>query len=310
MPRPRTRDALLAVAADIGCDDKFWFRAARPALALDEDGDGPLVGAYGGTAELPEGVPWPRRSAAGMAKERAAIEQMVGMKLRDVGSYWTDKLEALSAHDDAGGLPLALLARLDLAALPPRSLDLDLPGDGQLLLFYDTANTPWGDDAVDACGFQAIFVPAGTPTVDATPDDLDRTPGLVLPEVPLHATPAWTLPMRAVVDGQPVSLDDSDEHEALWEAIVESEPGLLGGHADWIQDDPRPQAAGIVHGCPDASWDDREALAEDHGWEVLWQIDGDAAGFDPNVPFLYVCGRRADLADGRFDHLWAVFQTT
>lgn len=77
----------------------WWTGLARPSAELCPDGDGPVVGRFGGRPELPPDTAWP-----------------------------------CGCHESH---PLPFFASVDLAALPDGCLDLDLPADGRLLFFAD-----------------------------------------------------------------------------------------------------------------------------------------------------------------------------
>src|SRR5208283_3446182 len=91
------------------------------------------------------------------------------------------------------GQPLAFIAQLDLAPLPPVA-GLPLPKTGSLFFFYDADEQPWGFDPKDKGGAQVLYAssPLAANPLRNPHRDLDeevRFKGLAL-----AATPEMSLP--------------------------------------------------------------------------------------------------------------------
>jgi uncharacterized protein YwqG len=90
----------------------------------------------------------------------------------------------------------------------------------------------------------------------------------------------------------------------------------VGGHAAWIQNDGREDAAiaavGGSSGSPEQADEARRRLSPGPAsdWRLLWQLDSDdEAGFMwGDAGRLYLLARDADLKARRFDRVWLVSQ--
>ncbi|BEL05479.1 YwqG family protein [Actinoplanes sichuanensis] len=264
-----------------------WIGLLRPAVRFRraEVGD-VVVGQLGGAPALPEDLEWPRSTA---------------------------------------GRPLGFVAGVDLARVPTGSLDIPLPADGRLLMFYrDPSEDPdkrfWISDPVPVrqppTG-HLVFGPAGTQTTTRT------EPGAaVYPEIPLAmevtATgPDWDHPAleQAVADlseadrrfmAEPSNSDDFRDELSM---RTETPHHYLGGYAHPVQRSVEFAAAmqrlgsGVSSSDP-ALWD------EARQWTSLMQIDSDddAEMMWGDSGSLYWVIRRDDLAAGRFDAAAFLFQ--
>jgi hypothetical protein len=54
---------------------EIWLRMARPQLQMTRDGDGPVVGRFGGKPELPERLEWPEGTACMATIDLAAVPE-------------------------------------------------------------------------------------------------------------------------------------------------------------------------------------------------------------------------------------------
>ncbi|MGI5145846.1 DUF1963 domain-containing protein [Plantactinospora sp. CA-294935] len=142
---------------------------AVPARCRDGEPAGPVAGWYGGLPGLPDGVRWPEHQ----------------------------------------GRPMALLARLDCAALAPMlGPEWMLPRDGTLLFFSDE----WfradfgagpGDD-----GCAVLHVPVGLPD-RAAPPEAEVIPALPLVAAPVLAAPDYAEPeLAAAFSTDPIRVMD------------------------------------------------------------------------------------------------------
>jgi len=196
-----------------------------------------------------------------------------------------------------GGLPslppdstwdgyLDFVASVDCAALPRDALDIPLPGDGHLLFFADRSDV---DGAVlIGKGNSVVHVPAGTATVEKTPDRGGAFS--TIDPHPLHARTVRCLPASA----DDAVLGDVETARLYMEYELEHQDrrreidgiGLfLGGYAYSPQDPP------ITGSSPDD---------EKGGWVLLAQarLDmPDAPGFTA-CPFWII--QRDELAAMNF----------
>ncbi|WP_229399132.1 DUF1963 domain-containing protein [Micromonospora okii] len=99
------------------------------------------------------------------------------------------------------------LASIDLAAIPRDAHDLDLPSDGTLVFFSETAMLP------EAA--HVIYVPAGTAVAEAEP--APTTPS-VYERFPLRGTPDWSLPEWP--GDSPLYAGEDRDDEELYQEIV------------------------------------------------------------------------------------------
>ncbi|MFI9202840.1 YwqG family protein [Streptomyces sp. NPDC053048] len=275
-----------------------WISLLRPAarlVATPEPGpEDVVVGRLGGLPALPEDVEWP---------------------------VWE------------GHGPLSFIASVDCAALPTGTLDIALPADGTLSLFYfdgqidDGDALVWPDDPETWAGARVVHVPAGVAVTErALPvvDDED-VEFEAYPEVPLTARVEWTAPdcwhpdFRAALRRDGV-VGDHNGHpeeakafvEALWDLERDADH-LVGGHANPVQN---PVEYEIAHGFlnkqhgGDVGWDDPRLADEARRWTLLAQIDTDdnADMMWGDCGALYWLIRPEDLAVGRFDQAMFTMQ--
>lgn len=254
-----------------------WTTLLRPAAQLRPAAEGEtVVGQLGGSPRLPEDAGWP---------------------------WW----------DDYG--PLAFIASVDCARLPVDALDIALPDAGTLLFFYCDGQVDDGQTIVGTwdpdtqAGARVIYVPPGTPTVEATtPEELEPYPAVSLTARLAATEPAWDHPAtrqallapdeddRALI-GHPVS--DDDFVEALHK--LRGFRHQIGGHATSIHNAVEHDITGMV--LEEVPFDDPRWKTEPTRWTLLAQIQSDNAA---NMAWggcgtLYWLIRTEDLATGRFD---------
>lgn len=120
----------------------------------------------------------------------------------------------------------AFLATVDLAAIPPGSHDLDLPGDGHLLFFAEPEIVP------EDC--RVVHVPAGVPVAERdVPEDMYAP---VYDPFPLHGRAAWSLPVERSEAAADLGERVHDE-ELIADVVVElgfddDFQLAIGGYAD------------------------------------------------------------------------------
>jgi hypothetical protein len=198
-----------------------------------------------------------------------------------------------------GGRPLSLLAQLAPGTLPTAAA-----AGLTLGFFYDAdRQEAWGSRPDDAPYWRVTGVPAGAAHPASPP------PGTTaFTPVKLAAEPAVTLP---------------DQEEQVLEALYDADDAAL----DRLYDELGPTPTGPRHrllGWPDilqspmqsqcllpGDGDGDGHAAAGAGWRLLLQVDSDdAAGWMwGDVGTVYFWIPAADLAAGRFDRVWLIFQT-
>lgn len=257
----------------------IWTGLLRPAVRLRRAGAGEqVVGQLGGSPALPDGTQWPRSQA---------------------------------------GRPLGFVAGIDLGRVPVASLDMPLPGDGTLLLFYrDPSQDPheafWISDPAPVpqpptgC---VVFVSAGTVTTGRT------EPGAaVYPEIPLAGEltatgPDWEHPalvqaVAALSDADREFMADpfnSDPFRIEMGERIDQPRHRIGGYADPVQGSVEVAVAHQRLGGR-VSYTDPALYDQAREWTSLVQIDSD----DDADMMWGDCGslcwvmRPDDIAGGRF----------
>lgn len=228
------------------------------------------------------------------------------------------------------------LASIDLAALPPHSLDVGLPRDGRLLLFcnagYELVTT-----AAPGEFPHAMYLPPGTEAVRrewSTTEYYDEH--LNIEPRPLYAKTAWDLPVDEF--GNPLwdHEEDTVSDPALAQAIAEYR--TLAGHLDPLvierdayciklggvaypeQDRVEEEVIGEIReqqenrarkGLPPHPSEYELRLSTDEEEAAAWTLLADA-----NYSFVFLFGEgslywlipRVDLSQSRFDRVAEVFQ--
>ncbi|MDY7090411.1 MAG: YwqG family protein [Actinomycetota bacterium] len=264
-----------------------WIGLLRPAIRLRRVEAGEqTVGQLGGSPALPDGTPWPQSPA---------------------------------------GRPLGFVAGIDLGRLPVGSLDVPLPADGTLLLFYrDPSEDPdeafWISDPVPVAqppAGRVVFVPAGTATT------LRTEPGAaVYPEVPLAGEliatgPDWEHPsLQQAVEQLPdadrefmAEASNSDEFRDEVGNRTELPRHYLGGYADPVQGSVEVEAA-WQHLGSRQPYSDPALWDQARQWTSLVQIDSDddAEMMWGDCGSLYWVMRPDDIAAARFEAAAFTFQ--
>jgi hypothetical protein len=317
---------------------------SRPALALGTEPaaeDGIPIGAtkLGGRPDLPAGMAWPHRpaypGAAAMAEEYARDAARLRAEA-DAGSSWLSAEDAAFATREmlakaeavASTFPLSFIGQFDLAALARQpGFDPALPRRGRLYLFHDLFILPAGFDPGSAVGFRLFH--------DAAP-----AAGLVRAPVPerLLALAAFQggVLQPAVVTARPV-VTTMPTGDAAWRALGPVADEDAGTYHDWLftlgaPDDERggnhqlggwPRAIqggmqrmsqlaanGIHAGAADAyrSVAAEGLLRDAAAWRLVLQFGRDD-GIGHGLPgALQVLLREEDLAAGRFDRAWVVYE--
>jgi hypothetical protein len=258
-----------------------WIGLLRPAIWLRpaEPTEQP-VAQLGGSPALPDCVPWPRSEA---------------------------------------GLPLGFVAGIDLARLPVDQLDVPLPVDGTLLLFYrdpledypEMEQRDGGPLPDRAPAPLVLYVPAGVATtVQAAPAGAATYPAVPLAGEPIATGPHWEHPALAkavarLSDADRAFVADQDDSEPFRDEItdkIDYPRHRIGGHAYSVQGPVEVEVA-HQHLGGRVSYSDPALNDEAARWTLLVQIDSpdDDPGRWGDCGLLYWLMRPADIAAGRFD---------
>ncbi|MFC9504661.1 YwqG family protein [Streptomyces sp. NPDC057002] len=262
-----------------------WLDLLRPSVRLSASADSDnVVGHLGGQPHLPTGMDWP---------------------------VWE------------GHGPLSFIASIDCAALPARTLDIDLPETGRLLFFYFDGQLDDGDALVLAedrdswAGARVLHVPMDEDVRDReTPGELKPYPVVPLAaRVALTAAEPWHPRLReAFAPSAP--LGQRYDHpvctqeflDALW-AFDDAVGHQIGGHAHSVQNPVEIEIAeAVLEG--EVPWDDPRLSEEVGDWVLLAQFDSEDAAdmMWGDCGALYWLIRPQDLAELRFDRAMFTWQ--
>jgi uncharacterized protein YwqG len=266
-----------------------WIELRRPAIRLRraESSERPAA-QLGGSPALPHGMVWPGLAA---------------------------------------GEPLRFVAGIDFGQLPIGWLDVPLPVDGTLLLFYLDSEDPledW-DEVTQAVagslpdlqptGPGLIYVPAGTATTlqSAPPGTLTYRPVQLAGEQ-IVTGPDWEHPALAqalvgVSDADQAFMDNpfnSDPFRIGMSETIGRRGHRLGGYADPVQGSVEVE---VAHGRG-VSYSDPALFDEARQWTSLVQIDSDddAGMMWGDCGCLYWLMRPDDIGARRFDAAEFTFQ--
>lgn len=274
---PELRDRLgpfrdKAIARGIPAGDvERWMGTARPCVTLAEDGDGPVVGRFGGPLRLPVGVAHP-------------VHPFVA------------SIDLAALPDGATDLPLPPDGQLLLFAYP------EDPGDHADLgaVVYVPVGTAVEERDKDAWNQydndeqQEVFERYPQETLRATVDvSLPWHEAVDIPGAPYSET----------LPGHP----HAEELVEVWEEthgeVASSGPLQIGGYADEeaVYTDPVAKAVRCaVRGAEAGSWGGGEAVSGDLAdWVLLADWTPDISGQEGVT--VHWCIQRADLAARRFD---------
>lgn len=228
-----------------------------------------------------------------------------------------------------GDFPLAFIAQIDFASLANEpGLDPALPKTGRLYLFYDLLGLPDATDPASKPGFHAIYDVAGG--TDLVRMDLPPALAVMEPMVPqailapaaVRTRPALSTPTLEACGYiglrlRQAQIDRYDEwlvDEVGWPGQPERDRHQLGGWPRAIQANMQTfsqLASKGVNASTLADWKGKKvkALLADAGqWHLLFQLGPDDAGdaiLPGSINFLI---RDEDLAECRFDRIWAVYE--
>jgi uncharacterized protein YwqG len=263
-----------------------WTALLRPGLYLWAAGAGePAVVELGGLPALPVDVAWPKWAERG---------------------------------------PLNFVAKIDLGSIPTDLIDIELPADGTLLLFYRDPDLDGYEYVVEAtvpgsqAGARVIYVPAEVPVVETTPP-----PGITpYTRVRLAAETIVTGPDAEHPMLAAAIQDLSAEDREFMDDVVKRDPFRLaldrhvpkprhriGGYANPIQGSVEEDAAQAQLGGVDYA--NPALYLEARRWTLLAQIDSDDdAGMRwGDCGRLYWLIRPEDLAASKFEAALFTWQT-
>lgn len=260
------------------------------------DGDGAVVGRFGGLPEVPEGFAWPRFAT---------------------DTYVDNEVRPRS---------LTFLAQFDCAALAPLDRDGLLPQEGVLSFFYETASQRWGFDPKDAGCARVFWFPDRTALRPAAfPEDLEEE--FRLPSLPIRGQAERCFPDyddAVAAAGMAEGALDRRTFEAVYSAVAgERKTGgtshRLLGWPDIIQSCMTAECELVSRGYylggsqkipEEEMWEAERTSLE--SWLLLFQLDTIQQGKfsldfgDYGRVYFYI--RKEDLAARRFDRVWLVLQ--
>jgi Domain of unknown function (DUF1963) len=263
-------DDLQTAFDDIGMTElgHDMVRSAKVGLRADYIDGGPHQ--LGGTPLLPEGTPWPTRLPL------IGVEQYAKRMDPEVADSWA--LEQ----------PLTFVAEVDLSKIVGVS-GSPLPSDGRLLFFWDDT---WGCYADPADSGRVLYL-AGD-LAGARPGELKAwprksfrlIPGITVPERDLAEEFSDHVPEYSfeceyghLIEARIHTWDETDDRVLGWAAAIQEEPFL------------------------------RIGMTEHTEWTLLLQVDlAHATDNAYQEGVLYFIAPTGDIAEGRFDRVYADYQ--
>lgn len=322
---------------------------ARPCIILApgpiEDGANAPLGAsrVGGDPDLPPGFDWPTRPPLSPARNDFLAGPVPGSVLIGRWSWlhrilrtqrWQHAAEVWNRSQQAQinmrdrVWPLSFVAQIAFAELHVVHPLEDFPRAGQLLLFCDPLNGPWGEQE-DQTQARTVFteLPAESLERRRAPQEFNEADarelmprGFVFKSRRLHPT-AWLLPPPPrSCEFLALQMEDRKAwdykghaflaYHQFWDELFALNPETfgpggemihqVGGMAFSIQTPVEAECARLAGDSPDATTN----------WQLVLQIDSD---FDAGMEWgdagrIYLCARRPDLAARRFDRCRTIMQ--
>ncbi|MCI8811027.1 MAG: DUF1963 domain-containing protein [Oscillibacter sp.] len=282
---------------------------ARNSIRLEPgEGNGPVVGRFGGLPDVPPEFVWP--------VFETAVYNDSTVKPR----------------------PLSFLAQFDCAALAPLDMDGLLPHTGVLSFFYELDSQRWGYDPEDTGCARVYWFPDKAALVPAADFPEEMEDYLRLPSTPFQAKSEITYP-----DFEDFALPYPEiTHPSYWKQVYGGWEGFLGkydtvsaalrgrepetfhkllGWPDIIQNNMTRECELVCQGFhTGGSWDkipietrQEAARTSLDGWRLLFQMDTVTIGDEFELMFgdngsIYFYIRKEDLAACRFDRIWLILQ--
>ncbi len=215
-------------------------------------------------------------------------------------------------------IPMSFVAQIrlaDIARFPPAR---GLPGDGQLLIFYNAAQDTYGEQPSDRGSWSVLYLSPGQSLQPAGfPARLPQTARFK--PLALQFSSQLTLPVdpRQVNPGLKWSEDVTHRYEQLLNSIQSPEEKKIPRHQmfgtpDQLQDDMQLQSALVSQGIT-ASGDPRAAAAgkQKGDWQLLLQVDSDdrAGMLWGSYGLIYYWLRDQDIKARQFSQAWLVQQS-
>jgi uncharacterized protein YwqG len=225
--------------------------------------------------------------------------------------------------------PLAFLAQFNLEDIAPFDAENKLPHSGILFFFYEGGEEVWGYDPKDKDGFKVVHFQGDLGALKATALPEGILEDAVLSPCKLRFAAEEVYPTGETLDSVGLDPDTAKELETIsrkdmarYDKVMEkySDENYGGhqllGYPSLVQGDIFTECQLVSNGlyCGDASgYRDPKAKklrASVSDWMLLFQIDSDdnADVMWGDCGMVYFAIRKADLAAGDFDRVWAVFQ--
>lgn len=241
----------------------------------------------------------------------------------EVAREATAKAEAV-----ANPFPLAFVAQIDLAALAEQpGFDDALPRDGRLYLFYDLFILPPSYSPASGIGLRVVHdrSPAEELVRTEPPAALDALAdiyGAMLKPTSVTVSSAFTTVPQYSAAAEALGLPDAElQAYGSWLSAVPGWPGdgeagahQLGGWRRAIQATMEGIAQLAANGIDAGDGEgfrspEGKKLLEDEGaWRLVFQLGPDETAGNMLPGALNILVREEDLAAGRFDRAWAVYE--
>jgi uncharacterized protein YwqG/O-acetyl-ADP-ribose deacetylase (regulator of RNase III) len=265
-------------------DDLDRLMVASIRLKATAAGEGELKpgsSKLGGTPDLPEGSVWPQRN----------------------------------------GVPMALLAQLQLRDMAPYDIDERLPKSGMLYFFYEAKEQTWGFDPKDRGNWAVIYHDGDidNPRPAVPPTGLPKECRFRACKLAFHneiTLPSWE---SKQIERLKLSEKEGDIFVDLLDAIRSEERTThrMFGHPDQIQGEMKLECQlashGIYVGDSQGYADPRRAKLENGAddWQLLLQIDSDEDGLGAmwgDCGRVYFWIRQEELKKRDFGNVWLILQ--
>lgn len=212
----------------------------------------------------------------------------------------------------ANGKPLAFLAQIELAALPPIAQEIGLPSVGTLWFFYAQDQGAWGFLPADRSEWRVLYSeqPAGTFKEAWAPDGL----AISYRPVSLRASVIETFPDFGTIKATGIDCRDSQLELYLDHVSPDVDRRhIMGGYCCAVQDPDMPLQCqlvsnGTAYEGPEAF--KRALVSGAQDWRLLLQLGSEEKARMQwgDSGMLYFWIREDDLAERRFDKVWMILQ--